>query len=139
MLLSALLPTACGADSGGDPGGRRLKELSSDPVFALRAPGATNLHVKHIPARFVHPAFQSAGWDGPTVIVSFESSTPPARVYRFYARRAAASAWHPGGVGGLRLTDRWTKTYPDGAPATLRLVLLNGQLYTFSGGVAAAK
>ena len=35
-------------------------------------------------------------------------------------------------MGGLRLTDRWTKTYPDGAPATLRLVLLNGQLYTFS-------
>jgi hypothetical protein len=110
LLLSALLPAACGGHSGGDPGGRRLMELSSDPVFAVRAPGATNLHVERIPARYVHPAYQSAGWDGPTVIVSFESSAEPAQVYRFYARRAAGAGWRAG--ASVRSASRTGGTRP---------------------------
>ncbi len=51
-----------------------------------------------------HPAFQGAGWDGPTVLVSFADSAPLATIYGFYARRAAAAGWRPTGRNGLGFT-----------------------------------
>ena len=108
--------------AGGDPGGRRLRELAADRVFAATPPDATGVTVRRIPALYRHPAFQAAGWDGPTVIVSFADSAPLATVYGFYARRAIAAGWRPSGRNGLGFTDRWAKTYPDGAAATLALL-----------------
>jgi hypothetical protein len=77
------------------------------------------------------------------VVLTFRSSAMPTGVYRFYARRAATSGWRPRGRGALGLPGAWTKSYPDGASATLLLSLLtrsqsaSGRLYVLSGGVAA--
>jgi hypothetical protein len=142
LVIGALLLGGCGTPAGGDPGGRRLRELSSDRVFAAFPDGATMVHVTRSPARHREPGFTGGGWDGPSVVVTFTSSAPPADVYRFYARHAAASGWHPTAKGALGLTDRWAKTYPGGAPATLSLALLSRsqaaseRAYRVSGGVA---
>jgi hypothetical protein len=74
--------------------------------------------------------------------LTFRSDAPPAAVYRFYARRAKAAGWRARKSGALGLADTWTKTYPDGADATLLLSLLARRpdgptrLYTLAGGVA---
>ncbi len=122
--IVAVLVTGCGTPAGGDPGGRRLHELAADRVFAATPPGARSVVVSRVPAVRRHPAFQSSGWDGPAVLVSFADSAPPAEVYGFYARRAAAAGWRPTAArNGLGFADVWTKTYPDGAAATLILGL----------------
>jgi hypothetical protein len=134
----------CGTQPGGDPGGRRLRELSRDSVFAAPAPRATTLRVTRTSARYVHPAFQGAGWDGPSVVVAFTSPASPADVFRFYAARAAAAGWKATRKDWRGLTDGWTKTYPDGARATLSLFQLDRvrptgrHRYSLAGGVAAA-
>lgn len=93
-------------------------------------------------ARYRQPGFTGGGWDGPSVVVAFRSSAPPADVYRFYAQRTAAAGWRPTSTGALGLTDGWAKTYPDGASATLGLGLLTRaqsapeRLYELYGGVA---
>jgi hypothetical protein len=141
LALGAMLAAGCGSHAGGDPGGRRLKELSGDRVFAATPGGATKVRVKRTPARYAEPGFTGGGWHGPGVIVTFKSSAPPADVYRFYARRAAAAGWRPTASGALGVTDRWAKTYPDGASATLVLALLglsrpaSERVYSLSGGV----
>ena len=144
-LLAAFVVglAGCGSHPGGDPGGRRLRELSRDPVFAAPAPGATALRVTRRPARYVQPAFQGAGWDGPSVVVAFRSPAPPADVFRFYAGRAAAAGWKATRKDWRGLTDGWTKTYPDGARATLSLLQFDRvgpaarRRYSLDGGVAA--
>jgi hypothetical protein len=141
-LALVLLAAGCGTPAGGDPGGRRLRELGRDPVFAARPPAATGVGVTRTPARYRRPGFQTGGWDGAGVKKTFTSTAPPAEVFRFYARRAAAAGWHAGSTGSLGLTDSWTKTYPDGAPATLVLLLLTppgagaARLYSLAGGIA---
>jgi hypothetical protein len=122
LSIVVAVTAGCGTPAGGDPGGRRLRELAADRVFATTPREARGVGVRRIPAVYRHPAFQGAGWDGPTVVVSFADSAPLATVYRFYARRAAAAGWRPGGRNGLGFTDRWAKTYPDGAAATLALL-----------------
>ena len=122
VAIVAAVATACGTPAGGDPGGRRLRELAADRVFASTPPGATGVVVRRIPAVYRHPAFQAAGWDGPTVLVSFADSAPLATVYGFYARRALAAGWRPTGRNGLGFTHQWAKTYPDGAAARLTLL-----------------
>jgi hypothetical protein len=98
--------------------------------------------VTRTPAHHRKPGFTGGGWDGPSVVVAFTSAAPPARVYRFYARRAVAAGWRPKAKGALHLTDSWGKTYPDEAAATLILSLLtrspaaSRRLYYLSGGVA---
>jgi hypothetical protein len=63
-------------------------------------------------------------------------------VYRFFDRRAAAGGWRPTAAGALGFTDRWAKTYADGASATLFLAVLSGpqavspRVYRLSGGIA---
>jgi hypothetical protein len=128
---------ACGGTpAGGDPGGRRLQELGKDSVFAAVPEGATATVVTRTPARYRKPGFGGGGWDGPSVVVTFESSAPPADVYGFYARRAAADGWRPTAKGALGFTDRWAKTYPDGAAATLYVALVSGREYRLSGAIA---
>ena len=142
LAIGSLLPGGCGGNTpaGGDPGGQRLKELSGDPVFAAVPEGATEVETERLAARYRKPGFAGGGWDGPTVIVTFETASPPADVFRFYAGRAEAAGWEPTAAGALGLTDRWAKTYPDGAPATLTLALVGGEspdrVYRLSGGVA---
>ncbi len=122
VALLVAVAAGCGTPAGGDPGGRRLRELAADGVFTATPPDARGVVVRRIPALYRHPAFQGAGWDGPTVLVSFADSAPLATVYGFYARRAVAAGWRPSGRNGLGFTNRWAKTYPDGAAATLTLL-----------------
>jgi hypothetical protein len=116
-VISTLAVEDVVTPAGGDPGGRRLKELSDDEVFAVLPEGAKMVEETRTPARYRQPAFQTGGWDGPSVVIAFKSSAPLADVYGFYARRAAAAGWRPIAKGGLGFTDRWSKTYPDGAKA----------------------
>lgn len=107
-------------------------------MFATLPPGATTIRLARTPARHLEPGFSGGGWRGPSVVVSFRSSAPPAEVYGFYAHRAAATGWHARpGTGALGLADRWQKTYPDGAAATL-LLTAAGDRYELAGGVAPA-
>lgn len=138
----ALLAAGCGARAaGGDPGGKRLKELGRDAVFAAVPRGATLIRLTRTPARYRQPAFQTGGWDGPSVVLMLRSPAPPAAVYRFYGRRANAAGWHATASGAFGLTDRWTKTYADGARAYLSFALLtlptsvSPRLYRLAGGV----
>lgn len=142
VALGSLLVSGCGGTpAGGDPGGQRLKELGSDLVFSATPDGATMVQTTKTEAHYRKPGFSGGGWDGPTVVVTFTSSGPPADVYGFYAERAAAAGWQPTAKGAVGLTDRWAKTYSDGAAATLILALLSPQTasvrrYSLSGGVA---
>jgi hypothetical protein len=143
LAVGALLVSGCGdKPAGGDPGGRRLKELENDHVFASPAPGARNSRTTRTPARYRDPGFSGGGWDGPSLVVSFTSSAPTADIYRFYAQQAEAAGWRATASGSLGLADRWQKTYEDGAKATLLLSLLtrstnaSERRYTLSGGVA---
>jgi hypothetical protein len=144
LLAVVSLLSACGGSTpaGGDPGDKRLKELTSDRVFAALPDGATEIDTKEQPAQYRKPGFSGGGWDGPSVVVTFKTSSPPAEVYRFYAQNAESAGWKPTAAGALGLTDRWAKTYSDGAPATLTLALLTSEssqrVYRLSGGVAPA-
>jgi hypothetical protein len=139
-----LLISGCGGSkaAGGDPGGRRLKELAADAVFAAKPQGATTFHVAQTPAKYAKPGFTGGGWHGPSVVVSFTSTTPTADVYRFYAQQAQAASWQPTASGSLGMTDRWAKTYADGATATLILSLLtrapsaSERRYELAGGIS---
>jgi hypothetical protein len=139
-----LLISGCGGSkaAGGDPGGRRLKELAGDAVFAAQPQGATTFHVTQTPAKYAKPGFTAGGWHGPSVVVNFTSSAPPADVYRFYAQQAEAAGWKPTATGSLGVADRWAKTYDDGAAATLILPLLDraqagpDHRYLLSGGIS---
>jgi hypothetical protein len=144
LLVSGSLLAACGSSTpaGGDPGGRRLKALGDDRVFAALPDGATRVSTIRSGARYRKPGFSGGGWDGPSVVVTFETTAPPAEVYRFYARQAQAAGWEPTAAGALGATDRWAKTYPDGARATLTLALVSGdapqRVYRVAGGVEPA-
>src|SRR2546428_10803908 len=122
--LAALAPfllIGCGTPAGGDPGGKRLKELSHDLVFAAVPRGATIVKLTRTPARYRKPGFEGGGWDGPGVSLMFKSSAPPADVYRFYDRRAGAAGSRATPSGALGLSDRRAKTSPGGATASLSL------------------
>jgi hypothetical protein len=142
LLLVPVAAAACGAPAGGDPGGRRLRELAGDHVFVAQPPGAARVVLTQTPAHYREPGFDAGGWHGPAVTATFRSGAPPAVVYCFYARRAQAAGWQATKPRALGLADTWTKTYPDGADATLLLSLLTHQpdapprLYTLAGGVA---
>lgn len=139
LLATGSLLSACGGTpAGGDPGGKRLHELSNDPVFAALPEGATAVDVVRTPASYRKPGFSGGGWDGPSVVVTFTSSQPPADVFRFFDQRAASSGWTATASGALGLTDRWSKEYDGGAAATLLLANLRGTLYRLYGGVAPA-
>jgi hypothetical protein len=145
LVAVAVVLGGCGKQTGGDPGNRRLHELSGDRVFEAAPPGATAVRVVKTPARYVKPGFESGGWHGPSVVVTFTSAAPPAQVYGFYARQAESAGWHATSTGALGLTDTWRKTYPDGTAATLLLSLLTLQPgatqrdYMLSGGVALSE
>lgn len=145
LVAGALLAlgAGCGANdtpAGGDPGGKRLGALADDGVFAALPEGATEVETERRKARYREPGFSGGGWDGPAVVVTFSASTTPEEVYAFYAQRAEAAGWTPTAEGRLGLTDRWAKTFPDGAPATLSLALLDdaspARTYRLSGGIA---
>ena len=138
------LGAGCGGDdtpAGGDPGGKRLGALAGDGVFAALPAGATEVVTARREARYREPGFGGGGWDGPALVVTFTSTTTPEEVFAFYAQRAESAGWTPTAEGRLGLTDRWAKTFPNGAPATLSLALLDDASparYRLSGGIARA-
>jgi hypothetical protein len=105
-------------------------------VFATQPRGATAASTVKKPARRRDTAFQGSGWEGPAVVQTFAAPGPPAGVYRFYAKAARGAGWRATASGALGLTDRWAKTYPDGAAATLVLSRLGAGTYRLSGGIA---
>ncbi len=140
LLLSAPLAGCGDAPAGGDPGGHRLQELARDRVFSAQPPSATVVSTKTTKAAYQQPGFTGGGWRGPSVVVTFTSAAPAAEVYRFYGARAVAAGWKPSASGSLEVTDRWSKTFPDGAAATLLISVVGRgapQRYVLSGGIAA--
>jgi hypothetical protein len=137
LVVVGMLLAACGGTrpAGGDPGGHRLRELSRDPVFTQLPPGAQDAAVEKTPAQYRKPGFTGGGWAGPAVVLSFTSGDDPASVFHYYDGLARSSGWAPKAAGSVGI-DRWTKTYPDGAPATLFLAKLPQGQYRLSGGVA---
>ena len=121
LAVGALLACGCGTAAGGDPGDKRLRELGNDHVFEALPTGATSPALTQARAWYAQPSFDSGGWHGPSVVSTFGWSGPPRSVFRFFARRAADAGWRATGAGAFRATDRWAKTYPDGAAATLLL------------------
>jgi hypothetical protein len=143
LVLAAVPLVGCGGPpAGGDPGGRRLHELARDRVFSTLPPAATVVRTKPTKATYEQPGFTGGGWRGPSVAVTLTSAAPPAAVYRFYGARAAAAGWKPLAKGSLGVTSTWSKTFPDGAAATLLLSLLGRPAagatatYVLSGGIA---
>jgi hypothetical protein len=122
----ALLGSGCKAQIGGpgasgDPGGHRLRELSDDRVFATLPTGATlSGPIIRTPANH-KPLLDGGGWSGPTIVVTFTSTTAPTDIFAFYDQQATAAGWKPNGKGALGVTDGWGKTFPDGANASLSL------------------
>jgi hypothetical protein len=138
LIAVGLLLAACGSTrpAGGDPGGHRLRELSRDPVFTQLPPGAQNASLDKTQAEYRKPGFGSGGWAGPAVVLSFTSAADPASVFLYYTQLATSNGWQPKAIGSLGVTDRWTKTYSDGAAATLFLAKLPRSEYRLSGGIA---
>lgn len=66
--------------------------------------------------------FRAPGWNGPSVVLKFESSAEPRSVYEFYGERATTHGWSPTLKGSLHIDDRWQKTYPNGAQAWLSII-----------------
>ena len=125
----------------GDPGNKRLKELSADPIFASLPDGAVlSGSINRTPARYRQPGFQTGGWDGPNVVATFISNQPVSTIYQFYAIRAANAGWHASSQGSLGYTDSWIKTYADGATGYLSLDALGngskGSIYKLSGSIS---
>jgi len=125
VASAALVVTGCSLSgkpsAGGDPGNRRLHQLAGDPVFAALPPGAGGAELKLIPARYEPVSFGGGGWHGPSVIRTFESSAQPISVYEFYGERAREEGWTAALVGSLHVTDRWRKSYPNGATGYLSI------------------
>jgi hypothetical protein len=110
-----------------------VHELAAEKVFTVTPPGLSQPPSAVLSAARKHPAefFGRGGWDGPSVTVSFTSSAAPVSTLRFYGEQAAESGWHATAVGAYRVTDRWTKTYPDGTPAYLLVsVIPRGGLWS---------
>jgi hypothetical protein len=126
LATLALIATGCGGKpAGGDPGNRRLQELAGDPVFAAFPPRSRAGRVSDTPARYQRRDIAGGGWHGPGIVARFVSSAPAEEVYAFYAQRAAAAGWVGTKTGPLGFTNTWAKTYPDGAPATLLLLVVD--------------
>jgi hypothetical protein len=143
LALGGLTLAGCGGPpAGGDPGGRRLKELAADTVFSVRPANATLVSIVRTKAAYTKPGFDGGGWRGPSVVVTFTSAAHAIDVYRFYGVRAAAAGWARLAAGDLRVTDRWAKTYPDGARATMSITAFGispggtAHRYLLSGGIA---
>jgi hypothetical protein len=124
--LLTLGSVACGAPQpvpgSGDPGERHLHQLRADPVFAAVPPeGAIGRSIVEHRASFRKAGLDGGGWSGPTVTLTFISNRASTSVYDFYAAVARASGWRARAEGARNLTDSWTKTYPDGSPASLSL------------------
>jgi hypothetical protein len=106
---------------GGDPGNRRLHQLADDPIFSVLPPGAGRAEVKLTPARYEPVSFSGGGWHGPSVSRTFESSAEPISVFAFYGERAREEGWAAALAGSLHVTDRWRKSYPNGATGYLSI------------------
>ena len=111
-VLALTLLAGCSSD------GKRLDQLSADPVFAAKPPRATSLKTTETPASSY---MEGGSRDPATVVLSFETSAGPEDVLLFYRGQAAKAGWNPRSFGALGIVDTWTKLYPDGSTAMLTL------------------
>jgi len=122
----------------GDPGNKRLNELTNDKVFSILPPNVSlSGQIIKTPAEYRHPAFQTAGWDGPSVEMIFTSTDTKAVVYKFYAAMAAETGWQPRSTDRDGYIDSWTKIYSDRAEAILILYGPTGHTYKLVGSTPA--
>lgn len=108
----------------GDPGNSRLLQLAADPIFDDQPPDARSPRITLNPAKWRPTPFQGSGqtWDGPSVILTFESSAGPRAIYEYYSEQATAHGWTAALKGSLHIYDRWEKTYSNGAEAWLSIL-----------------
>jgi hypothetical protein len=142
-LLVLTAGVGCGSSTGGDPNGQRLRELGNDSVFAGVPMSSTMVRCGELP-RDIETRVRERWMGRPERRRELPQRKTPRVVFRYFARRAAASGWHPTAKGSLGVTDRWAKSYADGAAATLVLAQLgrsrvtSGRLYLLQGGIAPA-
>jgi len=125
VLLAACQGNASGPPPGtGDPDNIRLNQLSADPVFASLPASAQQIGpVEKVPANYRSPAFEPAGWDGPSVKVTFADGQPPESVFSFYTSSTTASGWMPSANrNALGFPETWTKTFSGHWLASLGLI-----------------
>lgn len=118
LVHRALNPLPAG---NGDPGDRRLHQLSADPIFRALPPKATSPRITLSPAKVTATGLLARGWSGPGVTLSFESSAAPRSVFGYYREQARADGWRPQGVGALHVPVVWHKTYANGADAWISI------------------
>lgn len=120
LVSRALAPRDIGP---GDPGDRRLRQLAADGVFDALPPDARSAKTTLNPAKYRETPFEGPGavWDGPSVILTFQSTAAPQTIYEYYDEQARAHDWVPHSTGALHITDSWAKTYSNGAEAYLRI------------------
>lgn len=112
VLAAVGISMVHGPSGNPDPGNRLLHLVESDPLVARVPPGAAQVQRKVLPAQYQQNAFESSGWDGPGVQLTFSSSAPVRQVYAYYARLAKAEGWSVKSEGHLHVPDEWTKTLP---------------------------
>ena len=146
LLLAACSDVGNGPTPGtGDPGNKRLNQLSTDPIFASLPPGAQQVgSMEKIAAKYRRPAFEPAGWDGPAVKVTFSDAQPPESVFSFYTSNAVAAGWMPAtNRNVLGFPETWNKTFPGKWLANLGLIDMSlrtakpGEAHTYVLNAAA--
>jgi hypothetical protein len=105
----------------GDANNQRLHQLAADPIFHALPRSARSAETKLSPAKWTQTGFGHGGWSGPSVTLTFESTEKPLAIYTYYGEQAPAHGWTAFLQGALHVTDRWRKTYPNGAKASLSI------------------
>lgn len=140
LALIVLASAACGPPSGaGDPGDKRLNQLSADPIFgALPAGAQLEGHLEKTPAKWQDNGwFEPSSWNGPAVRITVIVPGPPDAALSFYADLAATSGWVGNGNEKDGNPVDWTKKFPGGWQGSLGLIDMSsstakpGQPHTF--------
>ncbi len=121
----------------GDPGGKRLQELLSDPIFAVMPAGSTDMQTTSTPARYQDNGwFEPSGWRGPSITMSFKNSASSSTIRSFYEQQATSDGWRH----DPSLNSRsWLKVYPNGAKATFILISFSRtDSYLLTGSIEPA-
>ena len=140
ITLVVICLEACGPAQGtGDPGDKRLNQLSADAIFASLPSGAQLIgHIEKTPAKWQDNGwFEPSGWNGPSVRLTFSDPRTPDTALAFYANLAIASGWVGNGNKKDGFAVDWTKKFSGGWQGSLGLIDMStssakpGQAHTF--------
>ena len=140
ITLTIVTLAACGSSAApGDPGNKRLDQLSADPIFAELPSGAELIgHMEKTPAKWQDNGwFEPSSWNGPAVRITFVDSDAPDAAFSFYANLATTSGWVSNGNTKDGYPVAWTKKFPSGWEGSLGLIDISssrakpGQAHTF--------